>query len=138
MLQWPQGSTFYVSCVTMQSSWSSSRLTVSRESARTCMHNLGQTRSANRRDHFLFTPDTFVRTMLPGMERAVAVVHVSPAAGASFTQYTAELESGGMLGHAPAQRFLYVLSGTVDLTSGGQSHPLQLGSYAYIPADTEH
>ena len=102
------------------------------------MHNLGQTRSANRRDHFLFTPDTFVRTVLPGLEHSAAIVHVSPAAGASFTQYTAEMESGGRLGYAPGQRFIYLLSGTVELTSGGQSHLLQPGSYAYIPADANH
>ena len=43
------------------------------------MHKLGQTRSTNQRDHLLHTPDTFVRTVLPGMERAAAVVHISPA-----------------------------------------------------------
>ena len=59
------------------------------------MHKLGHTRSTNQRDHLLHTPDTFVRTVLPGMERASAVVHISPAAGAAFTQYTAELEPGG-------------------------------------------
>ena len=68
------------------------------------MHNLGQTRSTNQRDHLLHTPDTFVRTALPGMERATAIVHISPAAGAAFTQYTAELEPGGTLGptHPPS------------------------------------
>ena len=62
------------------------------------MHKLGHTRSTNQRDHLLHTPDTFIRTVLPGMERATAVVHISPAAGAAFTQYTAELEPGGSLG----------------------------------------
>ena len=33
-----------------------------RSGGRTRMHNLGHTRSANRRDHLLHTPDTFVRT----------------------------------------------------------------------------
>ena len=59
------------------------------------MHNLGHTRSANRRDHLLHTPDTFVRTPLPGMQNGAAIVHVSPAAGAAFTQYTAELDAAG-------------------------------------------
>ena len=49
------------------------------------MHKLGQTRSANHRDHLLHTPDTFVRTTLPGMQRATAIVHISPAGGAAFT-----------------------------------------------------
>ena len=73
------------------------------------MHNFGNTRSANRRDHLLLTPDTFVRTPLPGMLGGAAVVHVSPAAGAAFAQYTAELEPGGTLGPTSAQRFVYVL-----------------------------
>ena len=30
------------------------------------MHNLGLTRSSNARDHLLLTPDTFIRTPLPG------------------------------------------------------------------------
>ena len=81
----------------------------------TAMHKLGQTRSTNQRDHLLHTPDTFVRTVLQGMERATAVVHISPAAGAAFTQYTAELEPGGSLGHTSNQRFLYLLEGAADL-----------------------
>jgi (S)-ureidoglycine aminohydrolase len=75
------------------------------------MHHLGQTRSAIRADHLLQTPDTFVRAPLPGMVKATAVVHVGPALGANFTQYTAELEPGGALGPAQGQRFVYVLEG---------------------------
>jgi (S)-ureidoglycine aminohydrolase len=102
------------------------------------MHNLGQTRSANRRDHLLLTPDTFVRTPLPGLQGGAAVVHVSPAAGAAFTQYTAELEPGGTLGATPAQRFVFVLSGSVDLTTDTSFQSLAPGGYAYIPASLAH
>jgi (S)-ureidoglycine aminohydrolase len=102
------------------------------------MHNLGQTRSANRRDHLLHTPDTFVRTPLPGMQNGVAIVHVSPAAGAAFTQYTAELDAAGTLGPVPAQRFIYVLSGTVDLATDTTFNSLTPGGYAYMPGDLPH
>jgi (S)-ureidoglycine aminohydrolase len=106
------------------------------------MHNLGHTRSANQRDHLLLTPDTFVRTPLPGLTGGAAIVHISPAAGAAFTQYTAELEPGGTLGSASsnvsAQRFVYVLSGAVDLTTDTSFHSLAPGGYAYIPADLNH
>jgi (S)-ureidoglycine aminohydrolase len=102
------------------------------------MHELGHTRSANRRDHLLLTPDTFVRTVLPGMQRGVAIVHVSPAAGAAFAQYTAELEAGGALGPTTAQRFVYVLSGGVDLATDSSFQTLAAGGYAYIPADLAH
>jgi (S)-ureidoglycine aminohydrolase len=49
------------------------------------------------------------------MQKATAVVHVSPARGARFTQYTAEFDAGGMLGPATAQRFVYVLEGRVQV-----------------------
>jgi (S)-ureidoglycine aminohydrolase len=102
------------------------------------MHNLGQTRSANRHDHLLHTPDTFIRTVLPGMQDCAAVVHVSPAIGAAFTQYTAELEPGGTLGATAAQRFIYVLSGGADLSTDSSFQSLAAGSYAYLPAALAH
>ena len=77
-------------------------------------HQLGQTRSQRRADHLLQTPETFVRAPLPGMQKATAIVHASPAGGAKFMQYTAELEPGGQLGPAAGQRFVYVLDGTAD------------------------
>ena len=102
------------------------------------MHKLGQTRSTNQRDHLLHTPDTFVRTVLPGMERAAAVVHISPSAGAAFTQYTAELDAGGNLGPTSNQRFLYVLEGATDLATDTTFHTLTAGGFAYIPEDAAH
>jgi (S)-ureidoglycine aminohydrolase len=102
------------------------------------MHNLGHTRSANQRDHLLHTPDTFVRTLLPGMQLGTTIVHVSPAAGAAFTQYTAELEPSGTLGPTPAQRFIYVLSGAADLATDTSFHSLSPGGYAYIPPALPH
>jgi len=102
------------------------------------MHNLGHTRGANRRDHLLLTPDTFIRTAMPGMEGGAVIVHVSPAAGAAFTQYTAELETGGTLGATAAQRFVYVLSGGADMAAGNSFRSLSPGGFAYLPAGTEH
>ena len=102
------------------------------------MHNLGQTRSTNHRDHLLHTPDTFVRIVLPGMERAVAIVHISPAGGAAFTQYTAELEPGGCLGPTSNQRFIYTLEGAADLATDKAFQTLTAGSFAYIPEDAAH
>ena len=102
------------------------------------MHKFGHTRSTNQRDHLLHTPDTFIRTVLPGMERAAAIVHISPAAGAAFTQYTAELEPGGNLGSTTNQRFLYTLEGAVDLATDTTFHTMTTGSFAYIPEDATH
>ena len=85
------------------------------------MNTLGFTRSAHGNNHLLLTPDTFVRTPLPGLKGGVAIVHVSPQAGASFTQMTVELEAGGTLAGGPTQRFIYVLEGEVQLAE--QSGP---------------
>jgi (S)-ureidoglycine aminohydrolase len=93
------------------------------------MHRLGHTRSAHKADHLLHTPDTFVRAPLPGMQRATAIVHIAPAGGALFTQYTVEFEAHGEVGPSPAQRFLYVLDGTVHV----DRQPLTAGGFAYLP-----
>ena len=102
------------------------------------MHNLGRTRSSQQPNHLLLTPDTFVRTALPGMKNCSAVVHVGPALGAAFTQYTAEFESGGELGATDAQRFLYVLEGSVKVEGEGKSHQLAARGYAYFPEGPAH
>jgi (S)-ureidoglycine aminohydrolase len=94
------------------------------------LFDLGHTRSATRRDHLLQTPDTFVRAPLPGMRNGVAIVHISPAGGAKFVQYTAELAAGGSFGPADDQRFLYVLDGQVQV----ERDLLNPGDFAYLPA----
>jgi (S)-ureidoglycine aminohydrolase len=66
------------------------------------------------------------------MKNATAVVHMGPAGGAQFTEYSAIFEPGGMLGPAAAQRFIYVVDGelTVDGTVLGK------GGYTYQPWGT--
>ena len=93
------------------------------------MHSLGQTASSHRPDHLLHTPDTFVRAPLPGMQNATAVVHISPAGGARFIQYTAEFSDGGRLAPTADQRFLYVLEGELLLGS----RFLSAHDYVYLP-----
>jgi len=102
------------------------------------MHHLGLTRSTNRRDHLLLTPDTFIRTPLPGLTEGLAIVHVAPQAGAAFTMMTVELEPGGTLTEGPTQRFLYVLEGELTLTATRESHAMNSGSYAYLPNGHEY
>jgi (S)-ureidoglycine aminohydrolase len=102
------------------------------------VHNLGHTRSVRKSSHLLHTPDTFIRTQIPGSEKTAVIVHVSPALGAGFTQYTAEFEPGGTLGGAAGQRFLYVLDGEIELTLNGDHKRLAKDSYAYIPEGAKH
>jgi (S)-ureidoglycine aminohydrolase len=82
------------------------------------------TRTRYERDHSLLTPDTFVRAALPGMEKAVAIVHASPVLGAGFTEYTVEFEASGSFMSGEAQMFVYVLEGVVN--------ELRAGDYAYL------
>jgi len=97
------------------------------------MQNLGQTRSSHQRDHFLMTPDTFVRAPLPGMHDATAIVHVGPVRGAGFTQYTVEMGAQGRFTTGTRQAFLWVLEGSIT-TPEGLSTSRQ---YAYLPGDGE-
>jgi (S)-ureidoglycine aminohydrolase len=102
------------------------------------VHSLGQTRSSHQRNHILLTLDTFVRTALPGMKNASAIVHIGPALGAAFTEYTAEFEPKGELGNTPAQRFVYSLDGAVTLEAKGKRHELSTRGYAYLPQGFSH
>ena len=102
------------------------------------MHHLGLTRSSLKHDHLLQTPDTFIRTPLPGAEGVEFVVHAGPQLGARFTQMTAEFAAGGALGPAPAQRFLYVIEGKLELKAGGETHVLAPGGFAFLPQGTPH
>lgn len=91
--------------------------------------DLGGSRSAHAADHLLHTPDAFVRAPLPGLRGGTAIVHMSPARGARFTQYTVEFEAGGELAGFGGQRFVYVLSGGVRVAGT----VLAKGGYAYLP-----
>jgi (S)-ureidoglycine aminohydrolase len=102
------------------------------------VHNLGHTRSAHRSNHLLLTPDTFVRSPLPGMKKATAITHIGPALGARFSEYTAEVEAGGELGPAAAQRFLYVLEGLVTIHAEVKVCDVSTGGYAYFPERVPH
>jgi (S)-ureidoglycine aminohydrolase len=102
------------------------------------VHNLGQTRSCKRHNFSLLTPDTFVRTALPSMKACSAIVHISAAAGAQFVQYTAEFESGGELSGTHAQRFIYVLEGSLQLEVDGRKSELGINAYAYVPEGSQH
>ena len=103
-----------------------------------------KTRSALHATHLLQTPDTFVRTPMPGLTGGLAIIHAAPALGANFLQYTAELDTDATLTGSAYQRFVYVLTGEATLTldkenySEGAPHPhaLRTGSFVYLPTAT--
>jgi (S)-ureidoglycine aminohydrolase len=102
------------------------------------VHNLGETRSSQKSNHLLLTPDTFVRAPLPGMKKCTAIIHVGPAVGAAFTQYSAEFEAGGELGATNAQRFVYVLEGALQVEAEGKTTELKAHGYSYLPQGSDH
>jgi len=102
------------------------------------LHHLGLTRSSLKADHLLQTPDTFIRTPLPGANGVEFVIHAALRLGARFTQMTAEFAAGGTLGPTPAQRFVYVLEGELTLNMIGGERTVQTGGFFYIPQGMGH
>jgi len=72
------------------------------------------------------------------MKNASAIVHIGPALGAAFTEYTAEFEPKGELGNTSAQRFVYVMDGTVTLEVKSKRHELGARGYAYLPENVSY
>jgi (S)-ureidoglycine aminohydrolase len=102
------------------------------------VHHLGSTRSSAKSNHLLQTPDTFIRTPLPGADGVEVIIHAAPRIGARFTQMTAEFVAGGSLGPTQSQRFIYVLDGKLELKAGGKKYALAPGKFAYLPEGAEH
>jgi (S)-ureidoglycine aminohydrolase len=102
------------------------------------VHFLGSTRSSVKPNYLLQTPDTFIRSPLPGAEGVEFIIHAAPQMGARFTQMTAEFVAGGSLGPAPSQRFIYVVDGKLELKAGGKKYVLSPGKFAYLPQGAEH
>jgi (S)-ureidoglycine aminohydrolase len=97
------------------------------------MNLIGSTRSRICKDHALLTPESFVRSTLPGWENAEIVILISPQMGARFIQYLAHLGPGALAGPLAAehQRFIYVVDGEVTIEPGHKS--LSAGGYVYFP-----
>jgi len=96
---------------------------------------LGETRTRLTPSHALIAPDGHVRTLLPGWTGTACVVVISAQLGARFTQYLAHMEPGGRGEATGHERFVFVLSGTVELKLHG-SRTLADFDYAYLPAGT--
>src|SRR5688500_9609674 len=99
----------------------------------------GSTRDVVKERYALRTPSGFVPSYLPGWTRAVCIVQISPAMGASFCQYFITLDAQGEgRGYAGAtEYFVYVLHGKCQVRLGNAEHSLHGGSFAFIPAESE-
>jgi (S)-ureidoglycine aminohydrolase len=96
----------------------------------------GTTRSAVKGRCALISPDGLVPSQLPGWEKAVCHMLISPALGARFSQLLITLErEGKCAGNTGAnQYFVYVLEGAASILLGAHKHRLEAGSYAYLPS----
>jgi (S)-ureidoglycine aminohydrolase len=99
----------------------------------THMTHLGHTRGTLHPTHLLHTPDTFVRTPLPGLVDGLAILHASPALGARFLQFTAEIAPKGKLMPSPHQRFVLLLSGDASIIGPTLDQPISAGAFVYMP-----
>jgi (S)-ureidoglycine aminohydrolase len=72
------------------------------------------------------------------MKDCSGIVHTAPAMGARFTEYTVEFEAGGELAGATAQRFIFVVEGTVTLESSEKENTIGMRGYAYVPRALPH
>jgi (S)-ureidoglycine aminohydrolase len=96
----------------------------------------GTTRNVVKQRYALFTPGSLVPSQLPGWEKAVCHVLISPPLGARFAQLLITLEREGQCaGNTGAnQYFIYVLEGAASILLDTRKHRLETGSYAYLPA----
>ena len=95
----------------------------------------GSTRNVVKERYALLTPSGFVPSNLPGWEKAVCNVLISPAMGSRFSQLLITLDTDGQChGNTGAnQYFVYVLKGPVSIMLDEKKHRLEAGSYVYLP-----
>ena len=96
----------------------------------------GTTRSVVKGRYALITPSGLVPSQLPGWEKAVCCMLISPALGARFSQLLITLERDGKCAGNTGvnQYFVYVLEGSASILVDARKHRLETGSYAYLPA----
>jgi (S)-ureidoglycine aminohydrolase len=96
----------------------------------------GTTRNVVKVRHALLTPGSLVPSHLPGWEKSVCLVLISPALGARFSQLLIAMEREGQCaGNTGAnQYFIYVLEGAASILLEARKHRLEPGSYVYLPS----
>src|SRR5437870_6983330 len=95
----------------------------------------GFTRNVVKERYALLTPSGFVHGYLPGWEKAVCNVLISPAMGARFSQILITLEKDGQCqgNTAGNQCFIYLLEGSASILVDARKNRLDPGSYVYLP-----
>ena len=96
----------------------------------------GVTRTHVGPRHALIGPDGHVPSLLPGVEKATSIVLISAEMGARLSHPLLTFSAGGQAAFPAneAEAFAYILSGSVRVEVGGNSHELNAGSYVFSPA----
>ena len=99
----------------------------------------GFTRAVVKPRYALLTPDGFVPSNLPGWKHCTAVVNISPAIGARFSQLQITLDTGGTgAGNTGGlEYFVYVLAGGCRAKIAGEKSRLRAGSFVFVPPATD-
>jgi (S)-ureidoglycine aminohydrolase len=96
----------------------------------------GFTRSVLKGRYAVLDPSGFVPSALPGWQKAICNVVISPAMGARFSQVQVTLETEGQcVGNTgPNQYFIYIVEGAASILLDDRRHRLDIGSFVYLPA----
>lgn len=99
----------------------------------------GFTRDVVKRNYALRTPAGYVASQLPGWKNCVAIVQISPAMGANFTELfiTLQKDGTGKGNFTTIENLVYVVSGKCEAVISKKKHVLSTGSYVFIPPGVE-
>ncbi|MDB6354666.1 (S)-ureidoglycine aminohydrolase [Trichococcus sp. K1Tr] len=98
-----------------------------------------ESRAVIKRANYALIPhDGLVKNVVPGFENCEVTILASQKLGASFVDYIISMKSGGRnvqgFGAEGVETFVYVVDGKLKVSDGAESHELETGGYAYLPA----
>src|ERR1700750_2893156 len=96
----------------------------------------GETRTHVDLRHALIAPDGHVSSSLPGVDRATAIVLVSPGMGARLTQLLLTFQTDGSAAFPSneIEAFVYVVRGSMRAEVPGSTYTIDQGGYLFVPA----
>jgi (S)-ureidoglycine aminohydrolase len=96
----------------------------------------GDSRTKIAARHALIAPDSRVPSCIPGIEKAVPIILISPGMGAGLSQILLTFEESGSAFFAVDgyERFAFVVRGSIQIEIDGRQHQLSEESYAFAPA----
>lgn len=98
-----------------------------------------ESRAVIKRHNYALLPhDGLVKNVVPGFENCEVTILASQKLGASFVDYIISMQAGGKnaqgFGAEGVETFVYVIDGKLKVSDGTESHELDRGGYAYLPA----